>query len=300
MTPLMEIARKEARMLVRTKRMWIVGGLLLAAMLLLTVVVPGVLLRTEIGQLFGGAGAPVHNLSMLFFLSGFFLLSGFFFIQLLPILLTADSVCGEWDRKTLFLLLSKPVSRFDMVMGKFLGIGGTVAVAVTVVLLVDYFVFMVPIIPGVPSGEEISAFIGALVIIFLGVLAFSAMSMFFSTITRSTLVSLLLSISMWIIVFPILGRLDFMIALMRHGGSAFLDPEAAGIGWSGYLSPGTSMGYSAQLLVPSSIRDDPEMNFFTGLAGTSGEPWIGAIALAIHTIAFLGFSLLVVKNRNYE
>jgi Cu-processing system permease protein len=42
-------------------------------------------------------------------------------LPLIALLLSYDAICGEFDRGTMLLLLSYPVSRFQLVLGKFLG-----------------------------------------------------------------------------------------------------------------------------------------------------------------------------------
>src|SRR5262245_18543116 len=49
------------------------------------------------------------------------LIGGLPFTQLLSSILTGYAVCSEWSNRTIFLLLSKPVSRTSFVTGKLLG-----------------------------------------------------------------------------------------------------------------------------------------------------------------------------------
>jgi Cu-processing system permease protein len=42
-------------------------------------------------------------------------------LPLIALLLSYDAICGEFDRGTMLLLLSYPVSRFHLVLGKFVG-----------------------------------------------------------------------------------------------------------------------------------------------------------------------------------
>ncbi len=290
-----EVARKEFLQLLRTKRLLGVGIALVLTMALLTVVVPVSFLGVDgVRDLFG-AEASIPNAVLLFFLSGFLLLSGYFFIQLLPLLLTSDAVCSEWQSRTIFLLLSKPVSREAFVVGKFVGIAGTVAVFVAALLVLDYA--LVSMLFGAPDAAAVGDFLLATGVIVLGVLAFSAVALFFSTLTRSSVAAMLLAIVSWIILFPLLANLDFLIAMARFGLDAFtMSAEEAGTGWSQYLSPGETMRSASAVLVPD------ESGGLGGLFGGGGDVNVAASvgALLAHTAFFVAMSLLVVRRRNFE
>ncbi len=300
MNPMLEVARKEVRQMRRTKRLYIVGGILLFAMLLLSVLLPAILGRNEFAaEMFDLIPGYEANAAMLFFLSGVFVLGGYFLMQLMPVVLMSDAVCGEWSNKTLFLLLSKPVSRVDMVLGKYLGIGGTLTIGLCALLILDYFIVML-IVPGTPSGSAVLAFLSALILIALGIMAFAAVSLFFSALMRSTLVSTMMTVLMWIIVFPIIGRLDFIIALIRHGTDVFLtnDPESLGIGWSMYFSPGALMEMATPAILHGTEGEGELLLAFTG---TNAGNFAGAaIGLLFHIVLWVGLAIVVVRNRDYE
>lgn len=285
-----EVARKEALQLVRTKRLLGVSIALLLTMILMTFAVPLMLYH------FTDATAPVEyewmsNFVLMFFLTGFLFLSGYFFLQLMPILLTSDAVCSEWQDRTIFLLLSKPVGRTAFVLGKYLGIALPLAALTAVLLLLNYlalFAFW-----GLPSGEAVVHFFGALGLICLGVMAFSAMALFFSTITRSSVAALILAIVAWVIVLPLLGNLGTLIGLAEHGPEQLWDPDLLeDAEWSRYLSPGSSMDVASAVLIP----DGGE--FFGALGSPS--PWGAALALCVHAALFVGSAVWIVNRRNFE
>lgn len=297
---LLQVARKEVLQLLRTKRLIVIGGLFVAVLLLLTIVLPLTIpeLFDQLQRFMGlGSGAiAAENLSIYLFLYGFLFLSGYFFITLMPIVLTADAVCSEWSSRTIFLLLSKPVSRTAFVLGKFAGTAGTVVATVWILLFIDYLVLM-PLHGGDPSSEDIAGFFGALGIIGLGILAWSSVALFFSTITRSTAVSMILAIASWIIILPLLGNADLIVALVRFGGEAFtMSPSEAGVGWSQYLNPGALMGTASSLLVPRDLPDGGIGSPFD----VAPDPWAAALGLALQTVVFVGLSVLVVRRRNFE
>ncbi|HET6398863.1 MAG TPA: ABC transporter permease subunit, partial [Candidatus Thermoplasmatota archaeon] len=229
-----EVARKEVLQHVRTKRLLIIAPVFLLALVFVTLVVPLAFFeRSDLQELNTEFPVSVQNAVMLFFLSGFFFLSGYFYVQLVPILLTADAVCSEWSNRSIFLLLSKPVSRVAFVLGKWAGSVTTVAIALGGVLLLDYLILQVAL-PGFSDGEDWLRFLGALGIFLLGGMAFASMALFWSAATRSTVVANLLAIVTWIIILPLLSALGVILAGLRGGGRAIAESNTE---WSQYLSP---------------------------------------------------------------
>jgi ABC-2 type transport system permease protein len=293
-----QVARKEMLQHVRTKRLFIIVPIFLVVMVLVTLVFPTTIIRHhDLAQGFA-AGTANQNIAMLLFFSGFFVLSGYFYLQLLAMVLTSDAISSEWSSRTLFLLLSKPVSRRAMVLGKFLGSADTVVAVVAVLVTLDY-VLLVAVIPGSPSSESVLRFVEALCILLLGCLAFCAVGLFFSTLTRSTVSGILMALAAWMFVFPMLGSLDSIVNIGKNG----LEGVTQGSGdfaWAVYLSPSSSMRVASNVLSPAA--EGPMQNVFARLFGFSspGEPWAAALALVAHTAIFLAASLAVVQRRNFE
>ncbi|MFO1532097.1 MAG: ABC transporter permease [Thermoplasmatota archaeon] len=295
----LEVARKEVLQHIRTKRLFIIVPIFVVVMVLVTVVVPGQILKHS--TLNGGflPGTANQNIAMLFFFSGFFVLSGYFYLQLLSLVLTTDAVSSEWSSRTLFLLLSKPVSRRAMVLGKFIGSTATVLIVVAVTVFLDYVVAGAAL-PGGVSGESWGRFMGALGILLLGCTAFCAAGLFFSTLTRSAVTGLLLAMAAWIFVFPLLGTLDQLLDISNNGLEALVNPSPS-VGWSVYLSPTSSMRVASNVMAPS-VQGDATTNFFARLFGFTapGDPGGAALALLVHAATFLGLALWVVDRRNFE
>lgn len=289
-----EVARKEVLQHLRTKRLLGISIAFVVTITLMTIIVPMVFLGGDIGDQFDRGDAPLENFVLLFYLQGLpilFFLSGYFYIQLLALLLTADGVSSEWSHKTIFLLLSKPVSRGAMLAGKFLGSAVAVGATVLLVLTLDYLA-LVALLPGSPDAEALGRFLLGVGLVLLGVLAYAAIGLLCSTLTQSTVAGILLAVTAWIIIFPLLGNLDSLVALARFGAESFSMSDAeAGRGWSQYLSPGESMRHASEVFVGTE----------TGLFGDQrGSPWAAALALIAQTAVFLGLSFVVVRRRNFE
>jgi Cu-processing system permease protein len=101
------IAKKEILDGIRNR--WIVATTLLLAALALTL--------TFLGSApTGSVGASPLAITMVSLSSLSILL-----LPLIALLLSYDAICGEFDRGTMLLLLSYPVSRLELVLGKFVG-----------------------------------------------------------------------------------------------------------------------------------------------------------------------------------
>ncbi len=165
-----EVARKEVLQHIRTKRLLIIG--IAMAVLLVTVTLG---FGPNIMRTFDDNSPNAQENTILAFYFGFALIGGLVFTQLLAIVLTSDAVCSEWSNRTIFLLLSKPVSRVAFVVGKFLGnvavLAGTIFVLFTFVYLA-----MQPFYDGAPTGEEVGAFFLTILLIILGCMAYASMA----------------------------------------------------------------------------------------------------------------------------
>jgi Cu-processing system permease protein len=101
------IAGKEVRDGLRNR--WIVATTLLLAALALTLTFLGSVPTGTVGA--SRLAVTIVSLSSL----------TIFLVPLIALLLAYDAVVGEFDRGTLLLLLSYPVARWQVVIGKFLG-----------------------------------------------------------------------------------------------------------------------------------------------------------------------------------
>jgi ABC-type transport system involved in multi-copper enzyme maturation permease subunit len=120
----------------------------------------------------------------------------------------ASLVRKEVEKRTVFIIFSKPVSRSEFIWGKFLGLAATMF---TVLTGMTAFLFVLAwIVAGSPSGSLLLA--GLLV--FLQLLVVMAMTMLFSTMTSAILASV------WGICVYAAGQLSHnVLSLSRLGHS---------------------------------------------------------------------------------
>ena len=120
----------------------------------------------------------------------------------------ASLVRKEVEKRTVFIIFSKPVSRSEFIWGKFIGLATTMF---TVLTGMTVFLFVLAwIVAGSPSGSLLLA--GLLV--FLQLLVVMAMTMLFSTMTSAILASV------WGICVYAAGQLSHnVLSLSRLGHS---------------------------------------------------------------------------------
>lgn len=107
MRMILAIARKEVLDGIRNR--WIVATTLLLAALALTLTFLGSAPTGTVGA--SPLAVTLVSLSSLTIL----------LLPLIALLLAYDAICGEFDRGTMLLLLSYPLSRWQLVLGKFVG-----------------------------------------------------------------------------------------------------------------------------------------------------------------------------------
>jgi ABC-type transport system involved in multi-copper enzyme maturation permease subunit len=284
-----EIARKEVLQAIRTKRLLVIGLVLVFLLVMVTLVFgPGVTRNAT----FTGVSKE-HVVLVFYFAIG--LIGGLQFTQLLAIVITGDAICSEWSNRTIFLLLSKPVSRTSFVLGKFAGAAVTVCGTLAVLFTLDYLL-MQPFYSGSPSGVEVAGFFGMLGIVLLGALAFAALSLFISTLTRSTVMSILLVLALWLILFPILGNIGFFGELGRSNPDLGSDRVDA---WR-YINPAADMQTGARLLIPKGSDLGDAVTFLNVFQTAPKHVEVAILALLAHIVVWVGLALLVVRRRNFE
>lgn len=116
-----------------------------------------------------------------------------FFTILIAIFMGGESICGEIERKTIYIPLSKPVSRINLILGNFLGI-----ILVTILaLIISGSIFFLTLFLGeytiTPSIFE------AFFLIFVEAMVIISIAIMFSSFTSSSTISILLTFFIYIL-----------------------------------------------------------------------------------------------------
>jgi ABC-2 type transport system permease protein len=123
-----------------------------------------------------------------------------FIIPLMAIGLGFDSVNSEFNRRTLSRVLSQPIYRDALLLGKFLGGLMTLAVGLLALWLIVFGAGLLLLgIP--PRGVEVARAFGFLLVAIAYGGVWLSVSMLFSVIFRSTATSALCALGMWLFFF---------------------------------------------------------------------------------------------------
>jgi len=123
-----------------------------------------------------------------------------FFVPIIGIALGFDAINSERSGRTLSRILSQPVYRDGVINGKFLaGIVTLAIMVVTTLLLVSGYGLRMIGVP--PTAEEIIRLFIYIVLTLIYGAFWMGLAMLFSVVTRKIAVSLLVTISIWLIFF---------------------------------------------------------------------------------------------------
>lgn len=132
-------------------------------------------------------------------------------LSLFAILFTYDAICGERELGTLKLNLANQVKRSSFIIGKLIGTFVLLIIPFIIPLLLG--LLMLQFIPGIVfSGEDwirIALIFGAFV---LYLLAFYSMGMMVSSLTRSSNVSFLVLLMLWVLFIAVVPRAAVLTA----------------------------------------------------------------------------------------
>jgi ABC-2 type transport system permease protein len=120
-----------------------------------------------------------------------------FLIPLIAIGLGFDAINGEYSRRTMSRILSQPIYRDALLLGKF--IAGLTTLAISLVCLWLLLMGLGLLFLGVPpSGEEVARSIVFLIVALAYAGVWLAVAMLFSTIFKSAATSALVSLGLWL------------------------------------------------------------------------------------------------------
>ncbi|WP_431859724.1 ABC transporter permease subunit [Azospirillum sp.] len=255
MTTLLTIAAKEIRDGLRNR--WVVATTLLMAALALTLSFLGAAPTGTVGV--GPMEVTIVSLSSL----------TIFLLPLIALLLSFDAVVGEIDRGTMMLLLSYPVARWQVLIGKFLGHAAIIAFAT----VLGYGAAGVALSMGnaeigAESWHAFAALIGSSVL--LGT-AFTALGYLASTLVRDRGTAAGIAVAVWL-GFVLLYDMGLLGLLVADGGR-------------------TLNGELLNWLLLANPADAYRLFNLTGFAGVS--QFAGTAGLAAHA-RFSPATLLVV------
>jgi len=126
------------------------------------------------------------------------------FLPLIALPIGSAAIVGERDRHTLELLLSQPISRITVFIGKFVGIFFAIAVAITLGMGVSALIIM-----ETPSPQ----YIWVLVLAFFLTIGMLGLAFLISTLSRERSMALGIALFFWF-AFAVLFDLSFLSVLL--------------------------------------------------------------------------------------
>jgi Cu-processing system permease protein len=195
-----------------------------------------------------------------------------FFGLIVAVFVAAGLVHKEVEKRTVFILFSKPVSRAAFITGKFIGLCGTMAV-----VLGGMGLFLFALVWAV-AGDASGMLLVALVMIYVQLLAIMAVTIFFSTLGSAILASVL-----GICVF-VAGQLSHnVLALTRLGHNVATEA----LSWLVYV------------IVPNLSAVDVK----AGVVGEDTLAWgqigLWVVYLAAYVVVVLALAALVFRRKEF-
>ena len=191
---------------------------------------------------------------------------------IVAVFVAAGLVRKEVEKRTVYVLFSKPVSRVAFISGKFVGLCGTMAVVLSGMGL---FLFaLVWVVSGRPSGIVLLA----VVMIYVQLLAIMAVTIFFSTLGSAILASVL-----GICVF-VAGQLSHnVLALTRLGKN----PLTEALSWVVYV------------IIPNLSAVDVKAGAVGEQTLAWGQIGLWTVYLAAYVVVVLALAALIFRRKEF-
>lgn len=107
-----------------------------------------------------------------------------FFGVLVTIFIGISLIFREMEKRTVFLILTKPVQRYQFLLGKFCGLAGVIAMLIATLAVISYVVFQL-------KGEPNPGMFAAFLLIYAELLLLSGIAIVFSSFSTPLLSSMM-------------------------------------------------------------------------------------------------------------
>jgi Cu-processing system permease protein len=140
-----------------------------------------------------------------------------YLVPLIALILGYDAIVGERERGSLELLLSMPITRFEILLGKYLGLAAALAVST----LIGFGISLLPLMPQL-GPRDVYHFAGFVVSAILMGMAFLSLSLLVSVLAQDRMRASGVAIGLWfffVLVFDLL-LMGALVASQGKLGSA--------------------------------------------------------------------------------
>ncbi len=272
MSPILVIAGKEVADGLRNR--WIVGATLVLAMLACALALLGSAPTGSLGV--KPLAVTVVSLASL----------TIFLVPLIALLLSYDTIVGEIERGTMLLLLTYPITRTDLLLGKVLGHCCILAIAT----VVGYGGAGLAVGLGQGSDPQSWAAFGLLLVtsVMLGG-AFVALATLISLAVRERGTAAGLAVALWLVFVVVF---DLVLLGLLVAGQGVVDPKL--FSWLLLANP-------ADVFRLANLTGFDNVRLFSGMAGLAADMRISSgtllAALAAWMIVPLAAALILFRRR---
>ncbi|OPY28745.1 MAG: ABC-2 family transporter protein [Methanocella sp. PtaU1.Bin125] len=147
-------------------------------------------------------------------------------VALLAVIISADTLSLEKKDRTVYQLLSKPVERSSVVIGKYLGCLAVIATLFTACALLAYA--LTAVFSGtMPAPGDLIPFVGAILAENLMLAAYIAIGVLVSTVTKNPFISIMAAFLAWVVLFMtstmgnIVGLFAAQESMLFYAGDTF-------------------------------------------------------------------------------
>ncbi len=191
---------------------------------------------------------------------------------IVAVFIAAGLVHKEVEKRTVFVLFSKPVSRAAFIAGKFLGLCATMAV-----VLAGMGLFLFAVVWTV-SGEASGTVVLAVLMIYVQLLTVMAVTIFFSTMGSAILAAVL-----GICVF-VAGQLSHNVLQLTRLGK---NPVTEALSWVVYV------------IIPNLSAVDVKASAVGELTLAWGEVGVWVLYLIAYMVVALAVATLIFRRREF-
>jgi Cu-processing system permease protein len=205
---------------------------------------------------------------------------------LMVIFIGTNLVAKDIDKRTIYMVISRPISRAEYIVGKFLGLCLLIIVSIT-------FLGIVSSLPVIISGLSYhnpqtifswGVYITALIFIAMKLILIAGVIIFWSSITSTSFISLILTIAVYII-----GSTNEVV-------KGFLDMKMEGVNISPLMSAVIKFVY---YIFPNLSALDLKIQAANGLSVSAGYViWTSAYWLC-YTAILVSAGALVMERREF-
>ena len=216
-------------------------------------------------------------------------------LMILAIILPSDSISQEKSSRTIYQLLSKPVRRRSVIIGKYLGCLAVISSLFIASAILSYV--LTTVLTGVlPGIGHVAAIVLSLLAMLLLFAVYVAIGILVSTVTRNPLVSIVVSLLVWV-GFLAIDIAAFILGIFSLMGNAVTSAVTGGV-----VDPYSLYPWYVKIVMwidPGSHNVMGQVLNGSSSGLTSGLPlWANVVILLAYTCIALAASIVIFERQD--